>query len=293
MNPRTILLAVTALIMAGLTAFLVQGWIERQRAELLAQRPPPQLSTNQVLVAKQDLPAGTFVKVEHLQWRGWPADGIDATFVLKGKGSMKTFAGAVVRKGIVAGEPITAKRVVKPGERGFLAAVMAPGMRGISVKVTASSGISGLVFPGDRVDLILAHKFEGSGSDSGSKKRNLRSASETVLTNVRVLAVGQTINDQKGKPIVAKTATLEVTPKQVEIVAVAVQLGKLSLSLRALAMSEEEMLQTTPQNARANSFTRDSDVSRLIGRKEKAETLTVNVIHGDKAKSQKLRKATR
>ena len=291
MNPRTILLAVTALIMAGLTAFLVQGWIERQRAELLAQRPPPQQSTNQVLVAKQDLPAGTFVKVEHMQWRGWPADGIDATFVLKGKGSMKTFAGSVVRKGIVAGEPITAKRVVKSGERGFLAAVLGAGMRGISVKVTASSGISGLVFPGDRVDLILSHKFAGPGA--GTKKRKMRSASETFLTNVRVLAIGQTTDDQKGKPIVAKTATLEVTPKQAEVVAVAVQLGKLSLSLRALAKSEEEKYQTTPQNPRLHSFTRDSDVSRLIGRKEKAETHTVNVIHGGKAKTQLLRKATR
>jgi pilus assembly protein CpaB len=121
----------------------------------------------------------------------------------------------------------------------------------------------------------------------------MRSASETVLTNVRVLAIGQITDDQKGKPIVAKTATLEVTPKQAEVVAVAVQLGKLSLSLRALAKSEEEKYQTTPLNPRLHSFTRDSDVSRLIGRKEKAETHTVNVIHGGKAKTQMLRKATR
>ena len=293
-NPRTLLLAVAALATAGLTAFMVQGWIANQRTLLLAQRPveAPREQANQILVAKQDLPAGTFVKPEHLQWRAWPADGLDDSFVRKSKDGMDGFTGAVVRKGIVAGEPITAKRVVKAGERGFLAAVLSPGMRAVSVKVNAASGISGLVFPGDRVDVILSHKIK----TQGTKNRTVRSASETVLTNVRVLAIGQTTDDQKSEPIVAKTATLEVSPKQAEVVAVVIQLGKLSLSLRSLAKTDEEMkLNGKPQpykNGRAHSFTRDSDVSRLIGAAS-SNLHTVEVIQGSKSTTEELRRAVR
>ncbi len=296
-NPRTLLLAVAALATAGLTAFLVQGWIANQRAQLLAQRPveAPREQPNQILVAKQDLPAGMFVKPEHLQWRAWPADGLDASYVRKGEDAMdamNAFTGAVVRKGIVAGEPVTAKRVVKPGERGFLAAVLSPGMRAVSVKVNAASGISGLVFPGDRVDLILSHKIK----IQDAKNRSVRSASETVLTDVRVLAIGQVTDDQKGKPIVAKTATLEVWPKQAEVVAVVIELGKLSLSLRSLAKTDDEIKRNgkaqAHKNGRAHSYTRDSDVSRLIGAAN-GNLHTVEVIQGSKSTTEKLRRAVR
>lgn len=292
LNPRTLLLAVAALATAGLTAFLVQGWIANQRALLLAQRPveAPREPPNQILVAKQDLPAGTFVKPEHLQWRAWPADGLDASFVRKSEDAMNAFTGAVVRKGIVAGEPITAKRVVKAGERGFLAAVLSPGMRAVSVKVNAASGISGLVFPGDRVDLILSHKIK----IQGAKNRTVRSVSETVLTNVRVLAIGQTTDDQQGKPIVAKTATLEVWPKQAEVVAVVIELGKLSLSLRSLAKTDEELEKNGEALAYkkdpVHSYTRDSDVSHLIGAAN-GNLHIVEVIQGSKTTTEKLRRA--
>ncbi len=292
MNPRTLLLAVAALATAGLTAYLVDGWIAHQRAQLLAQRPvaTPVEQPNQILVAKQDLPAGTFVKAEHMQWRPWPADGLDPSFVRKSEGAMATFAGAVVRRGIVTGEPITAKRVVKVGERGFLAAVLTPGMRAVSVKVNAASGISGLVLPGDRIDLILSHKFR----NAGDKSSRARSASETVLTDVRVLAIGQITDDQKNKPIVAKTATLEVSPKQAEVVAVAIELGKLSLSLRSLATVEEEAEKKKPHpKGRAYSYTRDSDVSRLIGGSIDGNKHTVYVIQGSKSTTEKLRRAVR
>lgn len=292
LNPRTLLLAVAALATAGLTAFLVQGWIANQRALLLAQRPveAPREQPNQILVAKQDLPAGKFVKPEHLQWRAWPADGLDASFVRKSEDAMNAFTGAVVRKGIVAGEPITAKRVVKAGERGFLAAVLSPGMRAVSVKVNAASGISGLVFPGDRVDLILSHKIK----TQGARNRTVRSVSETVLTDVRVLAIGQTTDDQQGKPIVAKTATLEVWPKQAEVVAVVIELGKLSLSLRSLAKTDEELEKNGEALAYkkdpVHSYTRDSDVSHLIGAAN-GNLHIVEVIQGSKATTEKLRRA--
>ena len=113
---------------------------------------------------------------------------------------------------------------------------------------------------------------------------------------MRVLAIGQTTDDQKGKPIVAKTATLEVSPKQAEVVAVVVELGKLSLSLRSLAKTDDELKLNghaqAQKNGRAHSYTRDSDVSRLIG--AASDNLhTVEVIQGSKATTEKLRRVAR
>ena len=118
--------------------------------------------------------------------------------------------GAVVRQRIAIGEPLTDGAVVKPGERGFLAAVLEPGMRAVSVPITPTSANSGLIFPGDRVDLILTQSLvesEGEGS--------IRRVSETVLSDIRIIAMGAETSDdpEEGKANEkAKTATLEVTP---------------------------------------------------------------------------------
>ena len=150
---------------------------------------------------------------------------------------------------------------MKAGGRGFLAAVLRPGFRAMSIQVTATSGIAGLVFPGDRIDLILTHTVKRGGSD--------RRASETVLTNLRVLAIDQSVNDQAGNPRVFKNATLELTPKQTEMLAVLGELGRLSMTLRSLAKDEAELERLTnsgdplaePDPARGLTYTWDTEVS--------------------------------
>lgn len=182
-------------------------------------------------------------------------------YAVKGKRKQKEFVGAVVRSSVVTGQPITDDSVVKVGERGFLAAVLTPGMRAVSFPITASSGIAGLVFPGDRVDLILAHKFKTAGSG----KARVRLASETLLTNVRILAIDQRTDDQKDqkrKSKVGKTVTVEVSPKQAEIISVALNLGKLSLSLRSLA--KKGTGSHAKGNSRGHTMTMESEVSRLL-----------------------------
>ena len=159
LNPRTIILSVVALLMAGVTAFMVQGWMDSQRAALNAKIPPKPTST-EVMVAKQNLPTGTLLTAAFLEWRPWPEKGIVPTYLVNGKAKIEDLVGSVVRSGIVAGEPIVMARIAKPGDRGFLAAVLKPGMRAMSVPVNATSGISGFVFPGDRIDLILSHNAE-------------------------------------------------------------------------------------------------------------------------------------
>ena len=167
----------------------------------------------------------------------------------------------MARDPFVPGEPITKAKIVSPGSRGFLAAVLAPGMRAVSVPVTATSGISGFVFPGDQVDILITHPLPASanGNDTAHK------ASETVLHDVRVIAVGQKLDTKGNEPLVAQTATFEVTPKQSEMIAVATEMGKLSLSLRSLAAaSNEKSPGDLGSGDERGTFTLDSEVSQLL-----------------------------
>ena len=165
-----------------------------------------------MLVADTDLAAGIFIKPQHLRWQRWPTDDVPDSYVLRGKRTDTEMVGAVVRSSIATGEPITDGTVVKPGDRGFLAAVLDPGMRAVSVPVNATSSNAGLIFPGDRIDLILTQTLT---SGDGSTRR----VSETVLKDIRIIAMGAATSDlaEAGKANEkAKTATFEVTPQQAE-----------------------------------------------------------------------------
>ena len=291
MNVKTIVIAIIALVIAAATGLMIQSWMTAQREAMLRSMPKVAKDTGipKVMVARKVLPAGTFLKPEHLEWREWPKKGIAKAYMVKGKQTINELVGAVVRRGISAGEPITDGRIVKPGSRGFMAAVLTPGMRAVSVPINATTGIAGFVFPGDRVDLILTHKL----SAGKGKKRKTSQVSETVLTGIRILGVDQRSNDQrksKGKAKVPKTTTIEVTPKQAEMVAVAKELGKLSLSLRSLAIEQTTGLPAAlPMGParRGRTVTRASDVSRLIG-VARGSGSTVTVIRGRKSSSKKI-----
>jgi pilus assembly protein CpaB len=179
--------------------------------------------------------------------------------VLNGVRSDEEMIGAVVRKRIATGEPITDGAVVKPGDRGFLAAVLEPGMRAVSVPITPTSSNSGLIFPGDRVDLILTQSLVTNESEG-----SIRRVSETVLSNIRIIAMGvETSDDPRAGEAneKAKTATFEVTPRQAEEVALLTELGKLSLSLRSLAAPMSEEIAALPE---ISSMTWDRDVSSVL-----------------------------
>jgi len=289
MRVRTLFLLIFAITAAGGTYFLAQNWITNQRGTLsrVANAEAPTLTPMvEVLVASSELMAGQFIKAEHLRWQPWPKNGMAETYFVKGdqrskqtvdgkpaKSVIENFVGSVVRGRISRGEPITDGRIVRPGDRGFLAAVLKPDTRAISVPINATTGISGFVFPGDRVDLLLTHSIPGA------KGTAPRRATETVLSDIRVLAVDQRTGDTETKAELAKTATLEVTPTQAEIIAVAIEMGRLSLSLRSLAQTGGS--EKTARERR--KYTWDTDASRLISRKphrpESAES-TVRVFRG-------------
>ncbi len=233
---RNILLVCVALVIAGVTAMFARNWMANERAVLAAQsqteQSVPTFDLVKVLVATRDMSPGAFVKPDDLEWVDWPEDGVVDAYIVEENGKVEDFDGAVVRTEIRAGQPIINALVVHPGERGFLAAVLDPGARAVSVPVNATSGISGFVFPGDWVDVLLTYRIT---SEDGQGNKKTRHISETLLSGVRVLAVDQAVENPESKASVPKTATLEVTPKQAEKVALGMDVGSLSLSLHSLS----------------------------------------------------------
>lgn len=242
MNPRPIILLAVALSAAGFTAYFASSWMASQRAALSEQAPAaqaPAIETVDVLVAKADMPTGSFIRAGSLEWRAWPKVGVVDDYLIRGEATEEELAGAVARSKLFAGEPITRSRVVNKGDQGFLAAVLDPSHRAVSIPVDAVRGIAGFIFPGDRVDVLLT--FSRTVQNEGSDDSSTRHFSETLLTRVRVLAIDQSVDSgEKGAAQVANTATLEVTPKQAEKIAIAMQIGSLSLSLQSLALPEPE-----------------------------------------------------
>ena len=280
MRPRVIVLTALSLTMAGAAAVMTNTWLQQQQGQAnqaaVAPAPIEAPKETRILVADGALTAGTILKPEHLRWQAWPEDGLLDVYVVDGQAAAngdasnrESLLGAVVRAGMVDGEPITDKRVVRPGDRGFLAAMLAEGHRALSVPVNAASGISGLIFPGDRVDVILSHSIRAEGAG-----RNERKASETVLSNIRVLALDQRTDDVDGERVVAKTATLEVDPKEAEKLSLAQKLGDLSLSLRPIARDGD------PKEPARPTFTTDTEISRVMSAPRNKRGPTVVVVRG-------------
>lgn len=269
-NPRAILLLTVALGAAAGVAFFVKGMLTGQRAAPAQQvAAPVSRPAVEVLVAKRDLATGVFVKADDLVWREWPEDGVTENFTIKGKGAAKEFEGGVVRSHLFAGEPITKIRLAHPGERGFLAVVLEPGKRAVAIPVDGARGAGGFVFPGDRVDVIMTVKQTPQGEDASGETRHF---AETLLTDVRVLAIDQAVDVQNNQAKVAKTATIEVSQKQAERVALGLELGDLSLSLRSLQRHEGDLTKLVAASSAAraekganNPYTRDTDILSMIG----------------------------
>lgn len=252
----------------------------KQSAAVSAPVPSNAVSTSNVLVAAKDLPAGTLIQANSLVFRPWPTSGIDdASHVVEGKASMEEFQGAVLRSGARSGEPLLRGNMIKRGESGFLAAVLKPGMRAVTVSVNENTGVAGFVFPGDVVDLVLSHVVNLSDSAGTLRPHNV---SETVMHNLRVIAVDQRASDQEQIPAVARGVTLEATPEQAERLALIQRMGEVRLVLRPLAKATEEAEQGgeaqavtatptpmlgpdgQPIGPDGRTFTLDSDLSQII-----------------------------
>ncbi len=237
MDRKKLILLLGALVIAIGTALAARSMFAGASApQAIAAQQVPQ--GPKVLVAQRALPVGTIITADAIAFQMWPKEMVENAYFIDGEADMAKLLGTVVRHPITAGEPVTQGSLVAPGDRGFLAAALGPGMRAVTVPVSAKTGVAGFVFPGDRVDLVLTQTVKG---DEG----NALKASETILRNLRVLATDQSTETEtvEGKTVVRafRTVTLEVTPKIAEKVAVAQTIGTISLSLRSIADNEREL----------------------------------------------------
>ncbi len=290
MRIHTVFLFVLAIGAAGLTAYVARSWVlatERRSAgpgEIQLEQLVTGSSVSRptaiahVLVAGTDLPTGTILRRDHLEWHPWPEEAIDPRYALDGAVEVDDYLGSVARTAIAAREPIVESRLVRLGDSGFLAAILEPGMRAVTVPIDAASGVAGLIMPGDRVDVIVTHEI---GRDD---RQNTRRASETVLSNVRVLALDQRLDDLSRESGLAKTATLELRPKQAEIMAMTTELGRVSLSLRSLPLDVQASAEVAAGPHRRRSFTTDTEVSSLLMPLADEETgPSVTIVRGNAA----------
>jgi pilus assembly protein CpaB len=227
---RVIVLGVA--VVAGGLAAIMAG---RQAPAPAPAAPPPvaKLDTTEVLVAKSDIGLGQSVTAGDLQWQTWPLAAAGPSFIRKNDrpNAAEELAGSIARAPMMTGEPIREAKLIKANGSGFMAAILPAGMRAVSTEISPETGAGGFILPNDYVDVILSRR-DREGEKSGQDAF----VSETILNNIRVLAIDQAIEEKNGqKVVVGKTATLELGASQAERLALARQLGTLSLALRSIA----------------------------------------------------------
>jgi pilus assembly protein CpaB len=222
-----------ALIAGIIAAFLAL----RMTASPPAPREPgieAKADTVQILVANKDLPMGSKIAADGLQWQDWPRTAASANFIVRADNpdGMTKVVGALARSTFYAGEPISEQKLIRT-DRGFMSAILPAGMRAVATKIAADTSAGGFILPNDRVDVIMTHQTAGTPDRSGAAPTQF--PTETILHNVRVLAIDQTIEDKDGqKVVVGQTATLELAPRQAEILSVAQEMSpRLTLALRS------------------------------------------------------------
>src|ERR1700736_835456 len=226
---RIVVLAV-ALGAGGIAAYLASGSKEPPPA---APAPVVQIDTVDILVAKGDINMGQVVAANDIQWQVWPASAASSYFVRRKDrpDAIEQLTGSITRSPFVAGEPIREAKLIKANGSGFMAALLPSGMRAVSTEISPETGAGGFILPNDRVDVLLTRRDREAEKATGIESH----ISETILTNVRVLAIDQTIEEKNGqRVVVGRTATLELSPHQAETLAVSRQRGVLSLALRSL-----------------------------------------------------------
>jgi pilus assembly protein CpaB len=241
--PKARLFLVVAVLAVGVAVgfhFLFGAGREAPAAAATAR---PEVQVPAILTVGSALPPGHILRPDDLVEVRWANGRPPESSIIAGTPGARALAGAVTRRAFAAGEMIVAGSVIRPGERGFLAALVTPGHRAIAVSVDATTAAGGLIWPGDRVDIILTQEIREDGVPLAQQV-----VSETILSNVRILSTdqklesaGETAQTVEGKVEprrIPTTVTVEVTPPDAERVTVAATLGRLHLTLRGVAAAD-------------------------------------------------------
>lgn len=233
MNKSRVLVLGIAFLAAGGAAMLAKNFVGGTKTERVVETRF--MNTTQVLVAAQPIKLGQMVSPAQLTWQAWPKDAITSSLIEQSgtPGGTKAFDKAISRTSYEVGEPINKHKLIKRNQGGVMAAILTPGMRAISAKIKEATSAGGFILPNDRVDVILSRKLRSSNET--------KFVSSTILENVRVLAIGQNIEQPQGQQTsIGKTATLELSIGQAETLALAENMGEISLALRSMSESFPE-----------------------------------------------------
>ncbi|WP_321488355.1 Flp pilus assembly protein CpaB [uncultured Hyphomonas sp.] len=237
MSPMRLIILIGAAAAAIAAAFLVRGLTQPQTVTQTVTEQQTVLQTKEVsethvLVAKRNLIVGDLLSPDDFEWAPWPEKNLVEGYQTEedNADAINELSGSVVRIPIYAEEPILPQKLVMKGETGFMAALLKPGMRAISVEISTESASGGFILPDDRVDVILTYQGQVAMAEAVLD----RPVTETILKNVRVLAIDQVFyqGESESASQIGNTATLEVNPNEAELIAHAQRLGTLSLSLR-------------------------------------------------------------
>ncbi|TPM39070.1 Flp pilus assembly protein CpaB [Mesorhizobium sp. B2-3-4] len=232
---RLIILSV-AVAAAGGAGYVAKNMVVAPPPVIVESGPQaPAVALQDVLVLSGDVTMGTALE-NNIAWQSWPADGINANFITKATApdALEKLKGSIARVPMYAGEPVRRSKLIGEGQS-FMSSILPSGMRAVATTISADTSAGGFILPNDFVDVIMTRRADPNSGAGFS--------TETILKNIRVLAIDQTIQeDEEGKKTrVGQTATLELTPKQAEIITVAQQMAdRLTLALRAITDTQEK-----------------------------------------------------
>jgi len=233
MNPARLAILGVAGVAGSIAAYLAAGSGNAPAPAPVAV--VPQIKTVDILVASAEIPLGGQVTPRELRWQQWPAEAANQLMISKADqpNAVQELSGAIARVPMLAGEPVRREKLIKTDGAGVMSALLPAGHRALAITIDnrGANTAGNFILPNDRVDIIRVFRDDQASKSAGADVVT----SETLLRNVRVLAIGQNIQERNGeKVVVGETATLELDPRQVELIAVAQRAGQLSLSLRSL-----------------------------------------------------------
>ena len=267
-------LIILALSVAGISTYLIQNFSTPEAIQALEEKAEP--IKTQVLVANKPLNPGDILNSNNMDWRPWPEESMSEFYASVQKDDQKEvkfkeLVDSVVRQPIQAGEPVLMSKVFKSDGPGFMAGMLDKGMRAVSVPVTEDTGVAGFILPGDRVDILIVHTKGKDAIRKTSPKPKvttggevikplnvLDAMTETILQDIHVLAVDQVVGKPEGNALPGKTVTLQLTPKQAEILITGRAMGQIALVLRDIGARD------LASETRPGTFTTDVQISPFM-----------------------------
>ncbi len=269
MKKSRIIVLFLALAAAGAAFMMAGGPSAPPPPSVAVAPPPPPPATDDVMVAARDLPLGTKIAENDLAWQSWPKDSVPAGLRRKSQepNAFEAAKGSIVRAAIFSGEPIRAEKLIRGETSGFMSAILPTGMRAVAINIDSQGATTagGFILPNDRVDVVRTFRPETKPGAPAAPADAYET--DTLLSNVKVLAIGQNVQEKNGQPVVVgSNATLELDPDQAETVILAQRTGQLSLVLRSMLDAHQTGTAAVRQASHGLSVVRYGNISEDHGR---------------------------